>query len=136
MAKHLRFLSALLICVFLLAGCGAKKSAVCKDITCQDVIRAYSAYEQYQVVHQEYTASEPLLCFVRVDAPDGDYAYFTFYDTPEHAQEDYRPYNMVTWLFALILGEARWLHTDIYQNICCESFDREMLTPFYDLLRP
>ena len=104
MAKHMRFLSALLICVFLLTGCGAQNPTVCKNITCQDVIRAYSAYEQYQVVHQEYNASEPLLCFVRVDAPDGDYAYFTFYDTPEHAQEDYRPYNMVTWLFALIFA--------------------------------
>ena len=130
-----RILILLLSLPFVLINFQACAKEPPKEITCQDVIDAYSQYEEYSVFHKENDHKAHRVCYVEVKEADGDYVYFQFYDTAEHAKEDKRNYNVFVWFLSVLHGESRWLHTDTYNNISYEYLDKDLMNPFWELIQ-
>ena len=129
--KRIFYISILSIFVLLTVSC--KPSTLEKEISCQDLINAYSEYDEYSVTHVENSNEDAIMCFVKIEDIDGDYVYFEFYDTKEHALENEKKYNIAIWFISLLYGESRWLHTKTYNNINYEYFDSSLIKPFEDL---
>lgn len=126
---------AVLLAVVMALSVSACAARQAKEITCQDVVDAYSRYEEYVVYHKHVSDEESRICYVQVNEADGDYVYFEFYDTAQHAKENKGNYNAIVWLLGVLYGETRWLHTDTYQNIRYEYLDRDLIKPFRELIR-
>ena len=111
-----------------------------KEITCDDIIKAYED-AGYNVIHGEHKNENESsrLCYIKVNETDddSDYIYFTTYFTEEQAKEaeDIDEYNILTWLFALALGdEGRWLKTGTYGNIEYSYYNSDLIKPFEELV--
>jgi len=135
-----KFISSLLILSFLfsLFSCGKAEP---KEITCEDIIKAYED-AGYYVTHGAHNdeADSSQICYIKANIsedPDSDYIYFITCFTEEQAEKVAQTdeYNIVIWLYAVVCGESRWLKTGTYGKIEYSYYNSKLIKPFHKLIR-
>lgn len=113
-----------------------------KDISCEELIKAYKD-AGYNVLYHGHEGDEIYndlgqYCSFEIRDPDNEdnYMYVHRYFTVEEAKAaaEERQFNPVLWLFFGIFGEWRWLHVGCYGDIEYETFNPEMLKPLRELM--
>ena len=131
-----RIFPLVLVIALVFSGCSIRRT----DITRGDIIDAYQK-AGYTVWSTEYDAplEEGEIAYVQAIRPDGDYIYFSFFESNEQAKRCkelyYHPVAMS--FFALIYGEMNWPRWEVYGSIIAEYnlFDSELLEPFSELMK-
>ena len=129
----------LLLCIcFSFMACG--KSEV-KEISCEDIIKAYEDAGYYVVhgAHQD-EAESTQLCYIRANLSEddgSDYIYFITCFTEEQAEDarEIDKYNVLKWFFFAMSGENRWLKTGTYGKIEYSYYNSELIRPFNELIK-
>lgn len=132
--------SALLIFAFMLSLFACGRSEI-KDISCDDIIKAYED-AGYYVSHGEHKdeSESSELCYIKANISeddDSDYIYFITCFTEEQAKEIAKrdKYNWAIWLYATVVGERRWLKSGTYGKIEYSYYNSELIKPFQDLIK-
>ena len=135
-----KIISIILLLSFAVSLTACGNTAEPKEITCEDIIKAYedAGYRVIHGAHQDESESSQL-CYIRVDLteePDSDYIYFTTYFTEEQAEEARKrdEYNLIIWFYASINGESRWLKTGTYGKIEYSYYNPNLIKPFNELV--
>ena len=135
-----KIISIILLLSFAVSLTACGNTAEPKEITCEDIIKAYedAGYRVIHGAHQDESESSQL-CYIRVDLteePDSDYIYFTTYFTEEQAEEARKKdeYNLIIWFYASINGESRWLKTGTYGKIEYSYYNPSLIKPFNELV--
>lgn len=140
LAKIKKIFLALLIFVMAFSLFSCRDGGEVKEITCQDILKAYED-AGYYVIHSQHCGEEDYYCrcylvvqFNEEDEPS-DHVYFTMYWTEEEAKDAAKTddYNIAKWIFALIFGESRWLKAGTYGTIAYSYYNAEMIKPFEKL---
>ena len=129
-----RILAILVLAALLLTGCSSNYRT---DITREEIIAAYES-AGYEVSSQIY--NEKLdhgeIAYVQANHPDGDYIYFSIFETEEEAtaykKEFYHPVMM--GLFSVIYGQPSWPRWKVYGCIVVQYDDESYFDPFEGLL--
>lgn len=139
MKKMLALCLTVVLCLCYLASC--ESSTQPKEITCEDIIRAYedAGYFVTHGAHQNQAESSQL-CYIKAnatEASDSDYIYFIICFTEEQAKEarETDKYNLFVWFYATVSGESRWLKTGTYGNIAYSYYNSELAKPFDELIK-
>ena len=125
----------LLALMFLLSGCSSNYRT---DVTPEEIIAAYEA-AGYNVSSKTYDEKLEYgqTGYIQADHPDGDYIYFSIFETEEDAKaykkEFYHPGMM--GLFSAIFGDPSWQRWEVYGNIVVQYDEPDFLTPFKELLK-
>ncbi len=132
--KRFRIIMISLLVVILLGGCSGKGN----DISREEIVAAYkdAGYSVWTDVYDE-----PLdygeIAYVQANHPDGDYIYFSIFETPEQAKaykkEYYHPGMM--GLFSVIFGDPSWQRWEVYGCIVVQYDEPEFTEPFDRLLK-
>ena len=132
--------SALLIFAFMLSLFACSRSEI-KDISCDDIIKAYED-AGYYVSHGEHKheSESTELCYIKAnisEEDDSDYIYFITCFTEEQAKEIAKrdKYNWAIWIYATVVGESRWLKSGTYGKIEYSYYNSELIKPFQDLIK-
>ncbi len=132
--------SALLIFAFMLSLFACSRSEI-KDISCDDIIKAYED-AGYYVSHGEHKdeSESSELCYIKANISedaDSDYIYFITCFTEEQAKEIAKrdKYNWAIWLYATVVGESRRLKSGTYGKIEYSYYNSELIKPFQDLIK-
>jgi hypothetical protein len=125
------------MCVFGMTSCDNDNMVSEKEITCEDIIKAYEE-AGYEIFHKE-TADQNYNwnCYVKCTAPDSDeYIFFYVFETNEDAVSyaEERDWNILLYLFSELFGDSLWLKTKSYNNIAIEYDQKELYKPFESLL--
>ena len=128
-----RILWILIALMLILSSC----SAANPQPTREEIAYAYS-HAGYSVWTDAY--DEPLdhgqIAYLQANHPDGDYIYFSFFETEEAAkaykEEYYHP--MAMGLFSVIFGDPSWQKWIVNGNIVIEYDEPAFYEVFQDLL--
>ena len=136
-----KLLACILILVLVLTCLTACSETETKEISCEDIIRAYED-AGYYVTHGEHKtqAESSQLCYIKANLtedPDSDYIFFITCFTEEQAEEaaETDKYNLVVWLYASVSGESRWLKTGTYGKIEYSYYNSELIKPFNEIVK-
>lgn len=131
---------SLLLFAFALSLFACGRSEI-KDISCDDIIKAYED-AGYYVSHGEHKdeSESSELCYIKANISedaDSDYIYFITCFTEEQAKEiaERDKYNWAIWLYAAVVGESRWLKSGTYGKIEYSYYNSELIKPFQDLIK-
>ena len=137
--KKITSIVLLLSFVLSLTACG--NSTEPKEITCEDIIKAYED-AGYYVTHGDHKkqAESSQLCYIKANLTedsDSDYIYFITCFTEEQAEEaaETDKYNLAVWLYAAVSGESRWLKTGTYGKIEYSYYNSKLIKPFNELVK-
>lgn len=127
------------LCICGLASCSNNTEP--KEITCEDIIKAYedAGYYVSHGTHQNESESAQL-CYIKAsltEEQDSDYIYFITCFTEQQAKEarETDKYNLFIWFYATVSGESRWLKTGTYGNIAYSYYNSEFIKPFQELIK-
>ena len=139
MKKLLALCLTAALCLCCLASCN--NTAEPKEITCEDIIRAYED-AGYYVTHGSHKdeAESGQLCYIKANVTadsDSDFIYFITCFTEQQAEEarEIDEYNLVIWFYATISGESRWLKTGTYGKIEYSYYNSDLIKPFNELIK-
>ena len=124
----------LLLIVLLLHGCSSYRT----DITREEIVAAYEAagYSVWTDTYDE-KLDHGEIAYVQANHPDGDYIYFSIFETNEEAEayksEFYHPVMM--GLFAVIFGDPSWPHWEVYGCIVAQYDDPAFFEVFEELTK-
>lgn len=125
----------ILALAFLLFSCTTEVEA--RDITCYEVASKYEASGYY--VEHMHREGESNYCNLNIkrNSAELDYIYFSFYSKEEDAKAATaeNEYNIAVWMFALVLGESRWLNSRCYGKIHYTYYDDALVKPFETLIK-
>ena len=136
-----RIISIILLLSFVLSLTACGNSTETKEISCEDIIKAYED-AGYYVTHgahkDEFEGSR--LCYIKANLTensDSDYIYFITCFTEEQAEEAAKTdkYNLAVWFYATVSGESRWLKTGTYGKIEYSYYNPKLIKPFKDLIK-
>ena len=133
--KLLYLFCAISAIVTLFASCA--KSNETKEITCSDVITTYEE-AGYDVWHKEYDDIENgVVCNVKASSENGEYIYFSFFESSEEAEKykEEREYSILHWALSGIYGDSSWITTKAYRNIEIEYDNSDLYEPFKKLVK-
>ena len=136
-----KIISIILLLSFALSLTACGNSTEPKEISCEDIIKAYedAGYYVTHGAHKDESESSQL-CYIKAnltDDPDSDYIYFITCFTEEQAEEaaETDKYNLAVWLYATVSGESRWLKSGTYGNIEYSYYNSKMIEPFNELIK-
>ena len=136
-----KMLSIILLLSFALSLTACGNSAEPKEISCEDIIKAYED-AGYFVTHGDHKdeAESSQLCYIKANLTedsDSDYIYFITCFTEEQAEEaaETDKYNLAVWLYATVSGESRWLKTWTYGKIEYSYYNPKLIKPFNELIK-
>ena len=137
-----KILSIILLLSFALSLTACGNSTDPKEITCEDIIKAYEDAGYNVLYHghddDEVYNEDGIYCSFEIRDPDNEdnYMYVYRYFTEEEAKAaaDERQFHPILWLFFGIFGEWRWLHVGYYGDIEYETIDRKMIKPLKELM--
>lgn len=136
-----KILSIILLLTFAISLTACGDNAEPKEITCEDIIKAYED-AGYYVTHGEHKdeAESSQLCYIKASLTEddgSDYIYFIPCFTEEQAKEAEKTdkYNLAVWLYATVSGESRWLKTGTYGKIEYSYYNSKLIKPFYELIK-
>ena len=107
------------------------------DVTREEIIAAYKA-SGYSVSSQIYgeKLEHGVIGYIRADHPDGEYIYFSIFETEADAQaykdEFYHP--AAKGLLSVIFGDPSWQRWEVYGCIVAQYGDPGYMEPFKELL--
>ena len=135
-----KIISIILLLSFALSFTACGNSTEPKEISCEDIIKAYED-AGYYVTHGEHKdeSESSQLCYIKANLTedsDSDYIYFITCFTEEQAEEaaETDKYNLAVWLYATVSGESRWLKTGTYGKIEYSYYNPKLIKPFNDLI--
>ena len=136
-----KILSIILLLSFALSLAACGNNIEPKEISCEDIIKAYED-EGYYVTHGAHKtqAESSQLCYIKANLTedsDSDYIYFITCFTEEQAEEtaETDKYNLAVWLYATVSGESRWLKTGTYGKIEYSYYNPKLIKPFNELIK-
>ena len=136
-----KILSIILLLSFALSLTACGNSTEPKEISCEDIIKAYED-AGYFVTHGDHKdeAESSQLCYIKANLTedsDSDYIYFITCFTEEQAEEavETDKYNLAVWLYATVSGESRWLKTGTYGKIEYSYYNPKLIKPFNELIK-
>ena len=136
-----KIISIILLLSFALSLTACGNSTEPKEISCEDIIKAYedAGYYVTHGAHKDESESSQL-CYIKAnltDDPDSDYIYFITCFTEEQAEEaaETDKYNLAVWLYAAVSGESRWLKTGTYGKIEYSYYNSGLIKPFNELIK-
>ena len=136
-----KIISIILLLSFALSLIACGNSTEPKEITCEDIIKAYED-AGYYVTHGEHQdeSESSQLCYIKANLTedsDSDYIYFITCFTEEQAEEaaETDKYNLAVWLYATVSGESRWLKTGTYGKIEYSYYNPKLIKPFNELVK-
>ena len=118
----------------LLVGCTRRNC----DVGREQIVEAYEA-AGYNVSTGGY--EQPLeygqTAYIQANHPDGEYIYFTFFETEADAKAYKREYYhpVMMGLFSVIFGEPSWQRWEVYGCIVVEYDNSDYMQPFEKLLK-
>lgn len=124
------FCLCLILILLFTSGC----TAVRKDITREEIVAAYESagYSVWSRVYDE-KLDHGEIAYVQANHPDGDYIYFSIFETEEAAkaykEEFYHPVTMS--LFTVIFGQPSWPRWEVHGCIVAQ-YDRP---EFYEIFK-
>ena len=121
--------------ILLLNGCASSH----KDITREEIVHAYQEAD-YEVWFRDY--DEPMeygqIGYIRADHPDGDYIYFSVFETEDQAkdyeQEYYHPIAMGLFL-SIYAGEIHIPKWDVYGCYVAQYKNPAYFDVFQELIK-
>ena len=130
-----KLLALLLVVLLLLSGCSTEYRT---DVTPEEIV---SAYEEagYSVWFEYYDnmLDEGQIGSIQANHPDGDYIYFSIFETEEDAkafkEEFYHP--GVMGLFSFIFGDPSWPRWQVHGCIVVQYDNPDYFEPFEELLK-
>ena len=131
--KNMKWIPITLLIACILVACTAKRT----DITREEIVAAYEA-AGYSVSSRVY--EEPLdygqIAYVQASHPNGDYIYFSIFETPEQAQayKDAYYHPAMMGLFSFIFGEPSWMRWEVCGCIVAEYDEPKYFGVFQELL--
>ena len=135
-----KIISIILLISFALSLTACGNSTEPKEISCEDIIKAYedAGYYVTHGAHKDESESSQL-CYIKAnltDDPDSDYIYFITCFTEEQAEEaaETDKYNLAVWLYSTVSGERRWLKTGTYGKIEYSYYNPGLIKPFNELI--
>ena len=129
-----RIFLVVIVLALLLTGCMPRYQP---EVSREEIVAAYESagYGVWSDTYDE-TLDYGEIAYVQANHPDGDYIYFSFFETEEDAkaykEEFYHPFMM--GLFSIIFGEPSWQRWGVYGCIVVQYDDPELLTPFEHLV--
>lgn len=136
-----KIISIILLLSFALSFTACGNSSEPKEISCEDIIKAYED-AGYFVAHGEHKdeAESSQLCYIKASLTEdsnSDYIYFITCFTEEQAEEaaETDKYNLAVWLYATVSGESRWLKTGTYGKIEYSYYNSKLIKPFNELIK-
>ena len=136
-----KIISIILLLSFVLSLTACGNSTEPKEITCDDIIKAYED-AGYYVTHGEHKdeSESSQLCYIKANLTedsDSDYIYFITCFTEKQAEEaaETDKYNLAVWLYAAVSGESRWLKTGTYGKIEYSYYNSKLIKPFNELIK-
>jgi hypothetical protein len=130
-----RLVQAVLVVTLLFTGCASNYRT---DITREEIIAAYEA-KGYIVWTNAYDEKldNGSVAYVQANHPDGDYIYFSFFETEEDAKvyKDQYYHPAMMGLFTVIFGDPSWTRWDVYGRIVVEYDEPDFIKPFEELLK-
>lgn len=130
-----RIVPLILIFALLCCGCAADYRT---DVTLEEIATAYEL-AGYKISTGTYDERLDLsqVAYLRADHPDGDYIYFTFFDTAEAAREYEKEQDkpIIIGLFSVIFGEPKWVRMEAYGTIVVQYSNSKYFSPFENLLK-
>ena len=133
----MRKLLAVLLSLTLLLSFAACEPQYRTDVTREEIIASYKASD-YSGSSQSYgeKLEHGVIGYIRADHPDGEYIYFSIFETEADARvykdEFYHPTGM--GLFSAIYGDPSWQRWEVYGCIVAQYDDPECVEPFKELL--
>ena len=138
MKKIISIVLLLSLC-FSFTACG--NSAEPKEISCEDIIKAYED-AGYYVTHGEHKAEaeSSQLCYIKAsltEDSDSDYIYFITCFTDEQVEEaaETDKYNLAVWLYSDVSGESRLIKPGTYGKIEYSYYNSKLIKPFNELIK-
>ena len=135
-----KIISLILLISFAFSFTACDNKTEPKEITCEDIIKAYED-AGYYVTHGEHKtqAESSQLCYIKANLTedsDSDYIYFITCFTEKQAKEAKKTdkYNLAVWLYATVSGESRWLTTGTYGKIEYSYYNSKLIKPFNELV--
>ncbi len=119
--------------LLILASCSAAKP----QPTREEIAEAYSqaGYSVWTELYDE-PLEEGQIAYLQANHPDGDYIYFTFFETEEAAkaykEEYYHPVAM--GFFSVIFGDPAWQQWIVHGNMVAEYDEPAFYEVFQNLL--
>ena len=129
-----KYLALLLAGILLLSGCSPQHRT---DVTREEIVAAYevAGYSVWTDTYEE-KQEHGEIAYVQANHPDGDYIYFTVFETEEAAEaykeEFYHPGMM--GLFSVIFGDPSWPRWEVYGCVVAEYDHPDLFEPFEELL--
>ena len=124
----------LLTAVLLFSGCSSQYRT---DVTMEEIVAAYEAagYSVWSEIYDE-KLEDGQIGAIQANHPDGDYIYFSIFETEEEAkackEEYYHPVMM--GLFSIIYGDPSWPRWIVYGNMIVQYDEPEFMEPFLELM--
>ncbi|MGM9631706.1 MAG: hypothetical protein ACI3XL_01260 [Eubacteriales bacterium] len=136
-----KIISIILLLSFVLSLTACVNSTEPKEISCEDIIKAYED-AGYYVTHGAHKdeAESSQLCYIKASISEdsgSDYIYFITCFTEEQAKEaaEADKYNLAIWLYAAVCGESRWLKSGAYGKIEYSYYNPKLIKPFNELIK-
>ena len=124
---------AIIFCVLLLfSGCTEEM-----DVSREEIIAVYEA-AGYKVSSRVYDTPQEfgLIGYIQAEHPDGDYIYFSIFETPEQAEDYQDTYYQpgVTGFFSVIFGEPSWQRWEVHGCMVVQFDEPEYYELFLELV--
>lgn len=130
-----RFSAILFVFFLLLSGCSSKYRT---DVTPEEIVAAYekAGYSVYFEYYDE-KLEEGEIGAIQANHPDGDYIYFSIFETEEEAKAAKETYYhpVAMHLFSVIFGDPSWQRWDVYGTIVAQYVEPDFMEPFEELLK-
>jgi hypothetical protein len=129
-----RLLFAVLVLTLLFTGCTAFDRT---EVSRLEIVAAYESagYAVWTDSYDEKLESGAV-AYVQANHPDGNYIYFTFFETNEEAKayEKDLDHPFMKGFFSIIFGDPSWERMDTYGCIVVSYDDPKLFSPFKELL--
>ena len=121
--------------LLLFSGCASKKRT---DVTPEEIVAAYeNTGYNVSIIYYDEKIEHGQIGYIQANHPDGDYIYFSIFETEEEAKaykkEFYHP--GILGLFSVIFGDPSFPRWEVYRNIVIQYDDPAFFEPFEELLK-
>ena len=135
-----KIISIILLLSFCFSFTACGNSTEVKEISCEDIIKAYEDAGCFVSYHSHSEDLEEHYCYIIIyenEDSTSDLMEITFHNTAEGAKEaaENRRYNIAIWMFSAMYGEFRWLRTGCYGDMTYSTFNYKMLKPLRELIK-
>ena len=132
--RALKIICLVMTLIVILSGCSVSTPMVTKD----EIIQAYEQ-AGYKVSAGMYdsTLEHGITGYIKAEQPNGDYIYFSIFESAEEAQayKDASYHPGILGLFSAIYGDPSWVRWQVYGDMVIEYDQPEFYDIFENLLK-